>query len=442
MRRAVFLIDGEHYVETTKSAIGILERRFDIQAVGAGLIGEMRKLDEESLALLDIPVTREETPEATLRAIIARFNPALVIDLSDVTSLDARKRLRLAAIAFDAGVEYRGADFSFIPVKRISVDKPAVTITGLAKRVGKTATSVRTARLFVEAGRKPLLFTMGRGGPEKPLVLKIKKKITVKELVWLSERGVHAAGDQFESFIFGGVPVIGCRRAGGGMGASVFYTNLEEGIAEAKKLDGDLYIFEGSGTTEPPVEGASILLLPSSSSLSLLDEPFNQMRVRRAEVVVLTAAEPPFASAEHTKQLRDRLKEINPDVRVCATVFRPHPAESIEGTKVVVATTAREEAFNIIWKHLEEAYKCSVVAITGALADRARLRDELTSLFEEDSADTLVVELKAASIEVGARLATAAGKRIVLMENRLEDLDGWEVSYAEAVRELLDRQLR
>lgn len=442
MRRAVFLIDGEHYAKTTKDAMGLLERRFDVQAVGAGLIGEMRKLDEEALALLDIPVVREEGSAGTLKTLIERFKPDLIVDLSDAAEVDVQMRLRFAAIAFDAGVEYRGADFLFSPVRRLPVEKAALTIVGLAKRVGKTAASVRTAKAAVKAGRSPIIFTMGRGGPDKPLVLNPPKAMSIKELIWLSEKGVHSAGDQFESFIFGGVAVVGCRRAGGGIGASVFYTNLGEGLAEAEKLNGDLYIFEGSGTTEPPVKSASVLLVPSFFPVSRLEEPFNEVRVRRANIVVLTVAEPPFASEEQIVRLSDRIKAMNSDVKVCATVFRPHPTESIEGAKVVVATTAKEEAFSTIWRHLEDTYGCSVVAMTGALADRAALRDELNLLFKESDSDLLLVELKAASIEVGARLAMAAGKKVVLMENRLEDIDGWEVSYEDAVVELLDRQLR
>ncbi|MCX7704310.1 MAG: hypothetical protein N2234_09505, partial [Planctomycetota bacterium] len=84
MRRAVFLIDGEHYVETTKDAVNFLEANLDVQAVGAGLLGEMGKFGEKALALLDIPVLREMDPESTLRVLIERFKPEVVIDLTDI----------------------------------------------------------------------------------------------------------------------------------------------------------------------------------------------------------------------------------------------------------------------------------------------------------------------------------------------------------------------
>jgi cyclic 2,3-diphosphoglycerate synthetase len=441
LRRATFIIDGEHYVETTKDAISFLEIEFDVEAVGAGMVGEMNKFEEKALAHLDMPVVRERTPEETLKVLIERFKPDVVFDLTDIPLMSAQMRLKLASYALDAGVEYSGADFSFIPRRIMRVRLPAVKVSGLSKRSGKTAVSVRMARLAVAAGRKPILFTMGRGGPKQPFVLR-PKRMEVKELVRLADEGVHSAGDLFESSIFSNVTVIGCRRAGGGISASVFHSNLGEGIKEAEKLDGDLFIFEGSGTTEPPVECSSILLVPSSFPLSAFDDPFVQMRIRRAKIATITAAEAPFASVEHISQLKERLLGLNSKIDVCATVFRPKPAENIEGMKVVVATTAREDAFNIIWRHLEDVYKCSVVVMTGALSNKIKLRDELSTVFKEKTVDTLVVELKAASIEVGARLAISAGKKVVLMENLIEDVKDWKPTFEEAFRRFLDEHLR
>ncbi|MCX7704178.1 MAG: hypothetical protein N2234_08820, partial [Planctomycetota bacterium] len=306
---------------------------------------------------------------------------------------------------------------------------------------GKTAVSIRTATIAASAGRKPILFTMGRGGPETPMVL-LPKKLTVNELIRLAESGIHSAGDMFESSIFSGMTVIGSRRAGGGLSASVFYTNLRKAVSEASKFESDLYIFEGSGTTEPPVEGASILLVPSFLPLSSFDDPFVRMRICRSICAVITAAEPPFASKEHIIQIRERLLEIQPQIKVCATLFRPKPAENIEKTKVVVATTAKEDAFNIIWRHLEETYGCTVVAMTGSLANKVKLRDDLTTLFSEKNVDVLLVELKAASIEVAARLAQAAEKRVVLMENIIEDLKNWDTNYESVLKQMISENLK
>jgi len=56
-----------------------------------------------------------------------------------------------------------------------------------------------------------------------------------------------------------------------------------------------------------------------------------------------------------------------------------------------------------------------VVHVSRALANRARLREELAAL----DADTYLVELKAAAVDVVAEDALARGRRVVLAANEV-----------------------
>ena len=57
-----------------------------------------------------------------------------------------------------------------------------------------------------------------------------------------------------------------------------------------------------------------------------------------------------------------------------------------------------------------------VVGVSHQLANRPRLRADLESM---EDADVLVVELKAAAVDVAARVATARGMQVVFCDNRV-----------------------
>jgi cyclic 2,3-diphosphoglycerate synthetase len=61
-----------------------------------------------------------------------------------------------------------------------------------------------------------------------------------------------------------------------------------------------------------------------------------------------------------------------------------------------------------------------VAYVSGSLADRVRLRDELTRV----DADVFVVELKAAAVDVVVEEARSRGVEIVLAANDVVPLDG------------------
>jgi cyclic 2,3-diphosphoglycerate synthetase len=68
---------------------------------------------------------------------------------------------------------------------------------------------------------------------------------------------------------------------------------------------------------------------------------------------------------------------------------------------------------------LESASGATVVHVSGNLADRAALRDELARV----DADVFVVELKAAAIDVVAEAAQNRGVEVVLAANDVVAID-------------------
>ena len=86
----------------------------------------------------------------------ARRAADAVVDLSGDPVLDAEARFALAAVALDAGLEYRapGHACSRPPPRRRSTGAvPVVAVIGTGKRTGKTALGTHLAALLREAGR-------------------------------------------------------------------------------------------------------------------------------------------------------------------------------------------------------------------------------------------------------------------------------------------------
>ena len=71
-------------------------------------------------------------------------------------------------------------------------------------------------------------------------------------------------------------------------------------------------------------------------------------------------------------------------------------------------------------RHLREVHAADVVHVSGNLADRDALREELARV----DADVFLVELKAAAVDVVAEEALARGVEIVLAANDVLPLGG------------------
>jgi cyclic 2,3-diphosphoglycerate synthetase len=208
---------------------------------------------------------------------------------------------------------------------------------------------------------------MGRGGPETPEV--VEAPPTVEELVARSRAGRHAASDHLEIAALTGVPTIGCRRAGGGLAGAVFTSNVAAGAALAAERRPDVVVFDGSGAAIPPVA------------------------VDRRVLVV--------GRAQRADDYLNTYRRLISDVVVEEPELRLRPTAPLEGRVAVFTAGATDVS------HLD----ADVVRVSTSLSNREALRADLVD------ADTYLVELKAAAIDVVAEHALARGIRVVIAAN-------------------------
>src|SRR5262245_27037623 len=357
--RAVALIDGEHYPDVVREALAGLPYEW----AGAILVGGTEKLRGD--ADYGGP-------------LVDGFGDAeAVVDLSDEPVLGPDDRFRWASQAMAAGLSYIGADFRFDAPAYADFELPSIAVIGAGKRVGKTALSAHLAALLAQE-REVVVVAMGRGGPAEPEV--IERRPTVSDLVEISRSGRHAASDYLEIAAICGVPTIGCRRAGGGLAGQVFRSDVGEGARLAAVREPDVVVFDSSGASIPPIAVDRRVLLVGA--LHDIDSHFNTYRRLVSDLVVAVNCELPGAVSARL-ELR--------------------PLEPLEG-RVAVFTAGPADV-----SHLE----ADVVHASSRLADRDALHGELARL----DADTYLVEVKGAAIDVVAEDALARGRRIVLAAN-------------------------
>lgn len=450
-RRAVVLVDGEHHPPVVGAALADLARRGTRPAAVLYLGGSEKVLSHG--APVDLPVPAEWAPPgadaggmaASLRAMIERLRPDVVVDLSDEPVLDARRRMALAAHALHAGVPYEGPDFALTPPERPRLaDRPSIAVIGTGKRSGKTAVTGDLVRSLAAGtpgrprGRTAVVVAMGRGGPARPAVVEAGLRLDSTALLEIADRGDHAAGDHYEDALTTGAATVGARRCGGGLAGAVGTSNVAEAVAMAGTLPGDLLVLEGSGAAIPPAHAdATLLVVPASADPETVGGYLGPYRLLLADLVVVTMGEPPTASPKHVDEVVAAIRSVSRDTPLLRTVFRPYPLEPVRGARVFFATTAQPGAVGFLGASLEQEYGCKVVATSASLADRpALLRDlEASPPFE-----VLLVELKAAAVDVAVRFAARAGARVVFCDNRLrlsggpQPGDAWE----RAVEDLSD----
>jgi cyclic 2,3-diphosphoglycerate synthase len=401
MSRALALIDGEHYAPVVRAALQELPH----EVVGAMLVGGVEKLrgDDD----YGVPVA-DDLDEA-----LARFEPDVVLDLSDEPVLGPRERFRLASRVLARGIAYEGADFSLRPPWFDSFDLPSLAVIGTGKRLGKTAVTGYGARLLAE-NHDVVVVSMGRGGPPEPEVADISP--TVDDLLALSRAGAHAASDYLETAALAGVPTIGCRRCGGGLAGAPWTTNLAEGMRKALERDPDLVVFDGSGAAIPPVEArARILVASANQDSELVTGYLNAYRILISDLVVLTMAE---EGTDH-RAIAAAIQEIK-GIPVVATVLRPRPVRSIARRRVAFFTTAPPSAAVLLERHLMDEHGASEVTISHHLADRSKLRADV----EGAEADLFLVEIKAAAIDVVCEAAAERELEVVFADNEVVPLPG------------------
>ena len=364
--RAVALVDGEHYPAVVRDALTALTYDW----VGVILVGGTEKL--------------RESPDYGVPLVDGFAGAEVVVDLSDEPVLGPVERFRWVSRALAAGLPYVGADFRFDPPQFEAFALPSIAVIGTGKRVGKTAVTGHLARLL-RRDRSVIVVAMGRGGPPEPELL--DRPPSVHELVARSRAGHHGASDHLETAAVAGVPTIGCRRAGGGLAGAVSISNVSAGARLAASRAPDLVIFDGSGAAIPPVATDRRILVVGAKQDA--DAYLNTYRRLISDLVLSVDCE-----VEGALPVTLRLRAVEP----------------LEG-RVAVFTAGGTDV-----SHLE----ADVVHVSTNLGDRAALARELAVL----DADTYLVEVKAAAIDVVAEHALANDRHVVLAANDVVPLAG------------------
>jgi cyclic 2,3-diphosphoglycerate synthetase len=390
--RAIAVADGEHYAPVVRDALAELPYEF----AGLWLAGGTEKLrgGED----YGVPVVDD------LEAAIAELEPELVVDLSDEPVLGPRERFRVASRVLALGLPYVGPDFRLDPPELVPFPRPSLSVVGTGKRVGKTAVTGHLARLLAR-DRDVVVVAMGRGGPPEPEVA--EGRPTLERLLELSRQGRHAASDYLETALLAGVPTIGCRRCGGGLAGAPGESNVLAGAALAAESEPDLVIFDGSGAAIPPIDtGARVLVTSTGQPSDVVTGYLNAFRILISDLVVVTGGlDQPLVAAIHDVK----------EVPVVPVELRPRPVSRVAGRRVAYFSTAPAHAHEAIERHLREEHGAEVTLVSGNLARREALREELA----RTDAEVYLVEIKAAAIDVVAEAALERGAEVVFADNEL-----------------------
>jgi cyclic 2,3-diphosphoglycerate synthase len=388
--RALAIVDGEHYAPVVRDALGALPYEF----VAAWLVGGTEKLrggEDYGVPLVD-----------SLEGAIGELEPEVVVDLSDEPVLGPRERFRVASRVLALGLPYEGPDFRFDPPALAPFPRPALSVVGTGKRVGKTAVTGHVARLLAR-DRDVVVVAMGRGGPPEPEVAEVQP--TLEALVELSRAGRHAASDYLETAALAGVVTIGCRRCGGGLAGTPGASNVLAGASLAAEREPDLVIFDGSGAAIPPVETDARILVTSTAQRDVATGYLNAFRILVSDLVVVTGGLDELVESIHAVK----------EVPVVPVELRPRPASPVLGRRIAYFSTAPATAHGAIERHLREELGADVVLVSGNLARREALREELARV----DAELYLIEIKAAAIDVVAEAALERGVEVVFADNEL-----------------------
>lgn len=447
LRKMICLVDGEHYLPVTKSALDVLDSLEHNEVVGVVFIGGTEKLREASEEGISEKMERpvhfgddyHKIPYDLIEEMIEKYDADVVMDLSDEPIVDYSKRFNIASIVLQKGVVYEGPDFKFYPLTEHDVlKKPSLKILGTGKRIGKTAVSAYAARLIHKREYNPCIVAMGRGGPEKPEIVRGDLiKITPQYLMEQSDKGIHAASDHWEDALMSRILTIGCRRCGGGMAGDVFITNTKKGAELANEVEADFVIMEGSGAAVPPIKtNKHIVLVGANQPLINIEKFFGPFRIQLGDLIILTMCEEPMASKEKVNSIIEFINDINPQAEVIPTVFRPKPLEDISNKNILFATTAPDSIKDVLINHLEENYGCKVVGTTPHLSNRPLLQKDIEKYI--DDVDTMLTELKAAAVDVATKDALEAGLGVVYCDNIPHVIEGDYGSLPEAIIKVVD----
>jgi cyclic 2,3-diphosphoglycerate synthetase len=211
------------------------------------------------------------------------------------------------------------------------------------------------------------------------------------------------------------------------------FSNFPAALEASAGLNPGILLLEGSGAAVPPAAfDAAVLAVNAGIDPGHVCGYFGLYRLLLADVVVLTMCEEALDREQIAAVERcARSRPLSPP-KVVRTVFRPHPLDDITGKRIWFGTTAIERAGPALRKDLEGTYGCDVVAVSHALADREALRRDLEAVVAGGGpagagrarVDALVVELKAAAVDVVTRWGAERDLDVVYVDNRPETVGG------------------
>jgi cyclic 2,3-diphosphoglycerate synthetase len=413
--RALFLIDGEHYPPVVIDAMQTVHQSLRAEGVAAAFLGGTEKIREGSD--YGVPLVEDTDPVSAVEKALADYEVDVVVDLSDEPVIGYRERMKIASLVLYAGARYLGSDFELKPPDLHPVStKPSLAVIGTGKRVGKTAISGYLARLLAREGFEPGVVSMGRGGPPRPEVIEgHKMEVGSEYLLQALGRGAHAASDYYETAALSRVITVGCRRCGGGLAGEPFVSNVLEGAEIANRLHTSVTLFDGSGAAMPPVRvERRVLVAGANQDPEYIVGFLGTYRLLLSDLVLLTMSEEPMADSERVRGLVAAVRKVRPDLDVIPTVFRPRPVGQVEGLRVGYVSTAPPAVLDTLSRHLEEHYGCEVVAASGNLSDRKRLRADLE---EMSGVEAYLTEIKAAAVDVVTRRGSVERKPVFYCDN-------------------------
>jgi cyclic 2,3-diphosphoglycerate synthetase len=136
----------------------------------------------------------------------------------------------------------------------------------------------------------------------------------------------------------------------------------------------------------------------------------NTYRILVSDLVVLTGAE----EGSGYEELEHAIAGVK-DVTVVPVVLRPRPAEPIMDRRVAYFSTAPPESHETLARHLREEHGAEVALVSGNLARREALREDIA----KTDAEVFLVEIKAAAIDVVAEAAVERSAEVVFADNEL-----------------------
>jgi cyclic 2,3-diphosphoglycerate synthetase len=400
-RPVIALVDGEHHPTVVRDALDAVDR--DRGVAGVVFCGGEEKVGRD---VLDAPephygrAIEVGDPGEALRRLAASGAAGAVLDLADEPIVPPPLKLRLASLALHLGLSYEAPGVLLTPPRfeRIDFAGPKLAVIGTGKRTGKTAVAGHWAKLLADHGARPVIVSMGRGGPPRPQLA--PAGTSLDDLLAIAAEGRHAASDYLEDAALAGVAAVGCRRIGGGLAGEPFDSNVAEGAALAAAQSPGAIVFEGSGSCLPPVEVDRTVCIVGDAGGALGE--LGPYRLLRADLALVTGGD---------ERLAEEVARITPG-RVGLCTLRPEPVEPLpQDARVALFTTGATAAEGV-----EPAVQSTNLARRSDLAadlDRAAAA----------GCDVFLTEIKAAGIDTVATFARARGARVVFLRNRPVGID-------------------